>query len=235
MVLDDFYIEDNDGRLIITADQASRFAKEMAGDFNPIHTPGARRFCVPGDLLFSLVLHRFGLAPCMTFRFCGMVGDSVPLSFEEDGDTITVSDARGKVYLSVERKGTPTFDATAIAAFTTRYIAFSGQNFPHYLQPLMQEHGVMFNPQRPLVIYDSMGFSLDRLDAEAPELHFDKAWLDVNGKRGDAHMHFQMMVGGKCIGTGEKKLVVSGLQPYCDDTMQSIICEFNKLKAAGTS
>ncbi|MCM5705169.1 DUF3581 family protein [Larsenimonas salina] len=235
MVLEEFFIEDDDGRIVITAEQASRFAKEMAGDFNPIHNPGARRFCVPGDLLFSLVLARFGLSPCMTFYFRGMVGDSVPLTFEQSGETITVSDARGKVYLHVDRSGEPTFDPTVISAFTRRYIAFSGRNFPHYLQPLMQEHGVMFNPERPLVIYDSMGFCLNRLDAEAPTLHFDKAWLDVAGKRADAHMHFEMIAGDERIGTGEKKLVVSGLQPYCDETMQGIICDFNKLKAAATA
>lgn len=51
-----------DGRIVISAPpQASYFAKEIAGgDFNPIHDPDARRFCVPGDLLFTIVVSRFG-------------------------------------------------------------------------------------------------------------------------------------------------------------------------------
>ena len=60
MFLDDFYALAG-GRLCIAAEQASQFAKRMAGDYNPIHDPDARRFCVPGDLLFALVLAQHGL------------------------------------------------------------------------------------------------------------------------------------------------------------------------------
>ena len=51
----DFYAQRGE-YVVISAEQASRFAKGVAGDYNPIHNPGARRFCVPGDLLFTLVL-----------------------------------------------------------------------------------------------------------------------------------------------------------------------------------
>ncbi|MEC9483856.1 MAG: DUF3581 family protein, partial [Halomonas sp.] len=36
MFLDDFHVLADD-RLCISADQASQFAKRMAGDYNPIH------------------------------------------------------------------------------------------------------------------------------------------------------------------------------------------------------
>ena len=75
-----------DGRIHISAVQASQFAKEIAGDFNPIHDPDARRFCVPGDLLFALVLSRFGLSGNMTFKFRNLLGDGVPVTFRENGD-----------------------------------------------------------------------------------------------------------------------------------------------------
>lgn len=82
MFLDDFHTL-TDGRIRISAQQASQFAKRIAGDYNPIHNPDARRFCVPGDLLFALVLARFGLSQRMSFRFLSMVGDGTPLCFSE--------------------------------------------------------------------------------------------------------------------------------------------------------
>ncbi|MCK0746459.1 DUF3581 family protein [Chromohalobacter nigrandesensis] len=231
MFLDDFHTVTDD-RLCITAEQASRFAKYIAGDYNPIHDADARRFCVPGDLLFALVMARFGLAQRMTFHFKGMVGDSVPLYFvQHDDDTVQVVDANGKVYLEVERGGDITHDAGVIEAFTRRYVAFSGRNFPHYLKPLMEEQGVMFNPQRPLVIYDSMGFSLSRLDVAEAGVAFAGATLDVCGKRGDALLQFKMTDGDTAIGHGSKKLVVSGLREYDPPVMDAFVEKFMNLKA----
>lgn len=232
MFLDDFHTL-TDGRIRISAQQASQFAKRIAGDYNPIHNPDARRFCVPGDLLFALVLARFGLSQRMSFRFLSMVGDGTPLCFsEQDDGRIRVCDENGKCYLEVERSGEATRDESVVEAFTRSYVAFSGKNFPHYLKPLMEDKGVMFNPRRPLVIYDSMGFCLERLDAPAPGLEFVDSSLEVTGKRGDALLEFRILAGGEAIGTGSKKLVVSGLCDYDAEAMDEVVAEFYRLKAA---
>ena len=63
--------------------QASDFAKKIADDFNPLHDVDAKRFCVPGDLLFSVVLEKSGLSQNMGFTFSGMVSDGVELNFPE--------------------------------------------------------------------------------------------------------------------------------------------------------
>ena len=73
MKLRDYYSE-NDGFIQFSREQASRFAKNVAGDFNPIHDPDSKRFCVPGDLLFACSLANFGLSEKMHVRFSGMVG-----------------------------------------------------------------------------------------------------------------------------------------------------------------
>ncbi len=228
----DFYAQSGD-EIIVSAEQASRFAKGVAGDYNPIHNPDARRFCVPGDLLFALVLERFGLSQHMEFRFLSMVGANTPLTFSrsESGD-IHVTDAAGKCYLEVTRSGDTTFDSAAIDAFTRCYVAFSGKNFPHYLKPLMEAHGVMFNPKRPLVIYHSMGFTLERLDGLAPDLALSRSSLEVQGKRADALLEFSIESAGKPFGVGSKKLVVSGLCDYDVTEMDAIVEEFYRLKAA---
>lgn len=232
MFLDEFHTLTGE-QVRISAVQASRFAKRVAGDYNPIHNPDARRFCVPGDLLFALVLARFGLSQHMSFRFLNMVGDGTPLRFQElDDGRIRVCDEGGKSYLEVERSGATTRDEMVVEAFTRCYVAFSGKNFPHYLKPLMEEKGVMFNPRRPLVIYDSMGFSLERLDALAPGLELARSSLEVTGKRGDAQLEFRIAADGEQIGTGSKKLVVSGLCEYDPDAMDDIVAEFYRLKAA---
>lgn len=232
MFLDEFFSADEDG-ICITADQASRFAREIAGDYNPIHDPCARRFCVPGDLLFALVLSRYGLSQRMAFRFCGMVGDRVVLRFTEgDEGTVDVVDDAGKQYLSVTREGWTIRDPATIETFTRRYVAFSGRNFPHYLKPLLEDKGVMFNPQRPLVIYDSMGFSLEDHDPCDLDLDFAGAHLDVKGKRGEAHLEFRMSCHGHDVGIGSKKLVISGLQEYDAEKMETFVANFAQLKAA---
>lgn len=232
MFLDEFHSV-RDDRICISADQASHFAKGVAGDYNPIHNPDARRFCVPGDLLFALVLMRFGLSQRMVFHFRSMVGAGVPLALNLDDDgLIRVTDEAGKLYLEVERDGEITHDEAVIEAFTRRYVAFSGKNFPHYLKPLMEAQGVMFNPQRPLVIYDSMGFELERLDVREPALALSDSSLEVNGKRGDVRLEFALSGADGPLGRGSKKLVVSGLRDYDAEAMEAIVAEFYRLKGA---
>ncbi|MGC3873478.1 DUF3581 family protein [Halomonas sp. GXIMD04776] len=230
MFLDDYYTV-RDGRFCISAEQASRFAKQMADDYNPIHDPDARRFCVPGDLLFALVLAHHGLSQQMSFYFRGMVGADMPLEINECSDgTLVMSDTSGKEVLIVERSGETTRDPAVIEAFTCRYIAFSGRNFPHYLKPLMEQQGVMFNPQRPLVIYDSMGFMLNSLDIASLEVEFAGSSFEVNGKRGDAHLEFRMLSQGEPVGSGSKKLVVSGLRAYDATVMNEFVDDFERRK-----
>ena len=63
----------------ITREQGSQFAKKVADDFNPLHDADAKKFCVPGDLLFSLVLSRYGVSENMYFKFEGMIDETSQL------------------------------------------------------------------------------------------------------------------------------------------------------------
>lgn len=232
MFLDAFH-SDHDGRIQITTDQASRFAKEIAGDFNPIHDPDSKRFCVPGDLLFSLVLAKYGLSQRMHFTFAGMVGDGVTLLFPPtDAAKFAISDDKDKTYLEVERAGAISHDASLIAELARDYVAFSGRNFPHILVPLMAEHGVMLNPERPLVIYESMSFDLATLDFEHPTLELTDTRLEVKGKRGTAQLHFVVKAAGNAVGTGFKQLILSGLRDYDAAQMQQVVDEYESRKAS---
>jgi hypothetical protein len=228
MFLDPYHSLTGDG-VRISAGQGSRFAKEVAGDFNPIHDADSKRFCVPGDLLFALVLVRYGLSARMEFHFRGMVGADVPLLFPDaPGAVFDITDAAGKVYLHVERGGESTTEPGRVEAFVRHYVSFSGRNFPHYLQPLMAEHGVMFNPQRPLVIYDSMGFELRRLDADEPDMTLADSSMEVQGKRAEARLQFVIEAGAAVIGEGGKKLIVSGLRPYDEAVMSTFVESFER-------
>ncbi len=231
MFLDEFH-DVIDDRVVVSAEQASRCAKEVAGDFNPIHDPEAKRFCVPGDLLFALALSKYGLSEKMSVSFSGMVGKDKPLILPaKDDGVIEIKDDSGKVYTHVDHSGAVSHDATLIEHLIRRYVAFSGRNFPYILVPLLEKHQVMFNPTRPLVIYESMSFQLDTLDIAEPNLELVNSTLDVNGKRGDAHFLFEIRDGDKVVGKGDKKLIVSGLQPYDADVMQGVVDNFNDLKS----
>lgn len=227
------YYSGGDGNLRISADQGSRFAKDVAGDFNPIHDARSSRFCVPGDLLASLVLGHFGLSEHMHFSFRGMVGADDPLRFPEDaGAAFDITDTAGRVYLHVTRSGATVAEPTAVERFIRRYAAFSGQTFPHYLQPLMAEHGVMFNPDRPLVIYDQMGFDLHDLDFDAPAPQLSRSTLEAGPRRGEVVLGFDIVSRGRTVGTGTKHLVLSGLRPYDAARMAEFMAEFDRRKAA---
>ena len=235
MFLDRYHSLDpapNGPRVVIDARQGSRFAKEVAGDFNPIHNPDARRFCVPGDLLFALLVSHFGLYQTMTFHFRSLLGDSVPLSFDEDDDgVVRVRDDRDKVYIEMERAGESIHDQALIESLVRCYVAASGKNFPHTLKPLMEKEGVMFNPDRPMIMYQSMSLSLDTLAIPEPVLELAHAGLEADGKRGNVTLDYQLMSEGRRAGLVSKKLVVSGLRDYDADAMDAVVEEFYRLKA----
>ena len=226
MFLQDYY-DLQDGCVRISAQQASMFAKEVAHDFNPLHDVDAKRFCVPGDLLFSLVLDKYGLSENMHFVFSGMVGDGVLLNFPaSDAEAIDVTDNQGKTYLQIQRSGQVSRDAAMIETLIRDYVAFSGHNFPYVLVPLLEKERVMFNIDRPLVIYESMTLNMQRVDFTQPSLETLEPTMEVNGKRATAYLHFQIKAGGEVVGTGFKKLAVSGLREYEEEPMQAFVEDY---------
>lgn len=230
MFLKEFY-DIHDSNVSIAAEQASAFAKEVAHDFNPLHDVDAKRFCVPGDLLFSLALKKYGLSQNMHFIFSGMVGHGVLLSFPDtdtdtDAEQIDVNDNQGKTYLQVERSGGLSRDSALIESFTRDYVAFSGQNFPYVLVPLLAKENVMFNINRPLVIYESMTLSFHHLDFRQVSVEMLEPKMEVNGKRASAFLHFQIKTGEVVVGTGYKKLAISVLSGYEAEPMQAFIDEY---------
>ena len=229
MFLDRYHSVRN-GKVVINAHQGSRFAKEVAGDFNPIHNPDARRFCVPGDLVFALLINHFGLSRQMTFDFRSLLGDSVPLSFHEEEEVVQVRDDRGKVYIEMERNGESTRDQSVIENLVRNYVAASGKNFPNTLVPLMQKQGVMLNPDRPMIMYQSMSLSMDTLEAPEADLELENAALAVEGKRGHITEDYRLLSQGKPAGQVCKKLLVSGLREYDDQKMKALVEEFYRLK-----
>jgi hypothetical protein len=220
----------------ITPEQASRFAKGIAGDFNPIHDPHSKRFCVPGDLLFALVLGRYGVSASMHCRFVGMVGDGVALVFPEDpGSHIVITDRQGKVYLEVDRTGPMVSDPYTVEALTRSYASFSGQNFPNVLGPLMERHQVMVNPARPLVIYERMSLELQPPVGALTETvlpRLQSAEMKVDGKRAEVRLDYALCVDGEPFAQGSKHLVLSGLRPFDPELMRAMEAQYAGWKEA---
>lgn len=232
MFLTDYFKKENNS-IVISRKQASDFAKDIAGDFNPLHDENAKRFCVPGDLLFALVLDKYGLSRKMQFRFEGMVNDAVALHFPDASDEqIGIEDEKGKRYLKVSRAGEQRYCEQQLEAFIRSYVAFSGLNFVHVLVPLMQEYQVMINPERPLVIYETMSFELYTLAFEEMTLELVNKQLQVDGKRGDVLLEFALLSGGKQVGTGRKTMVLSGLRPYEQEAINHMIAEYQRRSEA---
>jgi len=225
------FISQSDDQVQFSREQACRFAKEVATDFNPIHDADSKRFCVPGDLLFSYMVSQHGLAQQLDCSFAGMVNADVPLHSVRQDDQWLLKDQAGKNYLLLRQQGEVYQNAAYIEALVKDYVRFSGQNFPHILQPLMQQHQVMINPQRPLVIYERMSLSFDRFDSQAPRLQLADNQLLVDGKRGTAILAFDLMLGDEKVGRGEKRMILSNLQPYEESTMQQMVDFYNARKS----
>ena len=200
------YYHLEDSKLSFTRQQASDFAKTEAGDFNPIHDADSKRFCVPGDLLFSVIIRHYGLRQLMGFSFSGMVNDEVTLYLPRvQAREISIYDDNDKKYLDISSNGETSRDNNLIDSLTSDYVEFSGHTFPHVLVPLMKENNLMINTERPLVIYDHMRIALDTLDIDEVKLSLTDSEFRLYGKRGDVALNFQLNCNGEAIGKGQKK------------------------------
>ncbi|WP_456406637.1 DUF3581 family protein [Thiolapillus sp.] len=226
MILENYYdIEHNNIR--VSRQQASDFAKKVANDFNPLHDTDSKRFCVPGDLLFGLVLNQYGLSQNMRFVFSGMVGDGIELLFPESAtETFVISGSNGKEYLRVERSGGNSRDKLLVSRLVEAYVAFSGHAFPYILVPLMEAHDVMINPGRPLIIYENMEIHLDRLDIADPALKLSGTCFNIEGKRGLVQLKFTLHDNDEIIGKGTKNMVLGGLRPFDAARMQTVVDDY---------
>ncbi len=223
MWLEKYYSEDPEG-IRFSRSQGSGFAKQVADDFNPLHDEKAKLFCVPGDLLCAFVLSRYGVCGQMRFVFKGMVGDGVALRCHQtSGSELRFEDAAGKTYLEVERHGDCGTAPRVTEALTRSYVEFSGRNFPGVLVPLMADHGVMINPDRPLVIYESMEFDIQQLDVQQPKLELENSTLEVKGRKGSVRLDFLLMDNGLPIGRGNKTMALRGLQSYDQARMDKLV------------
>ena len=230
MNLEDYYRLEG-SRLSFTRQQASDFAKSVAGDFNIIHDIDSKRFCVPGDLLFSVIINHYGLRQTMGFSFSGMVSDDVTLILPAvNAREISIYDENDKKYLDVSSDGGHSDDRELIESLTRNYVRFSGHTFPGLLVPLMKQHKVMINPDRPLVIYDHMRISLDRLDIDSIDLEFTYNICRLYGKRADVALNFDLCCNGERVGKGQKKMVMSGLREYDQQAIDAVVSGYRANK-----
>ena len=225
------YYHLEDSKLSFTRQQASEFAKTVAGDFNPIHDIDSKRFCVPGDLLFSVIIRHYGLRQIMGFSFSGMVNDEVTLHLPKvQAREISIYDDNDKKYLDVSTNGNTSQDKKLIDSLTSNYVEFSGLTFPHVLVPLMKENNVMVNTDRPLVIYDHMRIALDTLDIDEVSLSLADSQFRLYGKRGDVALNFDLNSNGEVVGKGQKKLVLSGLREFDQNKVDELIHAYEQRK-----
>jgi len=231
--LSQYYQRNNDQELTISAEQGSAFAKQVAGDFNPIHDPGSRRFCVPGDLLFAIALDKYGLNSTMAFQFLNLVGADSVLNYPlaSQNQEVEVINEKDKPVLGLQYLGQCTKDDDKLEQVLRQYVQFSGQNFPHILVPLMEQHNVMINPKRPLVIYESMSFEFTSLDFNELTIMLGETSLKVDGKRGDAILNFTFTGDGDVIGSGSKTLVLSGLREYDKLAVEQMCSDYEASKS----
>jgi len=226
----DQYFNDLGGNISFTREQGSNFAKQIADDFNPLHDADAKRFCIPGDLMFSIILSKYGLSRHMEFIFSGMVAEGTELVLPEAGPELQINDMADRQYLTIHRSGENSRDGDLINNLIREYVAFSGHTFPHILVPLLADQNMMINPDRPMVMYQSMSIDLDTLDIRSPTLEVDHNELEIDGKRGNARLVFNLLEAGTVVGRGKKHMLLSGLREYEQSAMEGAVESFNERK-----
>lgn len=232
MNIEDYYNLEN-SKLTFTRQQASDFAKHVAGDFNALHNIDTKRFCVPGDLLFSVIIHHYGLRQVMGFSFSDMVNDDTVLYLPEvKAREISIYDENNKKYLDVSTNGDLSHDTGLIESVTSSCVEFSGHSFPHVLVPLMKQHNTMVNTDRPLAIYDHMRIALDTLDLDSVSLSVGECQFRVYGKRGDIALNFNFKCNGEVVGSGQKKMVIGGLREYDQSKIDILVNDYEGRKSA---
>lgn len=212
--------------------QANHFAKGIAGDFNPIHDIGAKRFCVPGDLLFSALLNRYGVYQSIQVDLMSLLSADVVVELPNELTKHNeFHDDQGRHLLTLDVSGESSRNIEFVANLADQYVKFSGKTFPDILVELMRENNVMINPARPLVIYKDMSLKLDSLEGSDLSLELDNATLEANGKKGKACLRFVIKSGSDVIGRGEKNMLLSGLRDYDDAAMVDIVSQYNQWKS----
>jgi len=216
-----------------TREQASLFAKSVAGDFNPLHNVETKRFCVPGDLLFAVALTELGVCQSMRFDFESMVTEQtrVMLPKELSGE-FSLLDQNDKSMMTIHSSGERNKNSHFISALIEKYVQFSGRTFPEIIIDLLRKNNVMINPARPLIIYKDMVVEIERFPDGELELVFSGAVMNVDGKKGMVKLEFDLFVGGQKIGHGTKDMVVSGLRPYEQSAIDTIVNDYNATKEA---
>ena len=227
-MLNDFFQQD-DNTLTFTREQASQFAKGVAGDYNPLHDTDAKRFCVPGDLLFSFVLLNYGISQEMHFSFENMITDASAITLPEAADTLVFADD-SKTYVTVTRSDDNDQDTARLESIVKQYVAFSGEAFPHVLVPAMSAKNLMINPKRPMVMYQSMSIHFERTDIKTPILEALPPVFTADGKRGNITLPFIWKDGDEVVGKGEKTMLVSGIVEYDKAAMDALIEKYNESK-----
>ncbi len=226
MFTKDYYTQ-SDEKVLFSKQQGSDFAKRIAGDFNPLHDVDNSRFCVPGDLLFSVLLANYGISQQMHFDFQGMVSGGMPINFIQTTGGIVAENDKNKTVLSMTRSGDKTDNPVFIEGLIRAYVAFSGKTFPHVIIELMKQEGMMINTRRPMVIYDQMSLSFNQFSEVAPEVVLQDCSFDVTGKRGMVTMNFDLRADDISIGSGEKQIIMSGLRPYEQPDIDYLVDTYN--------
>jgi len=231
MFLNEFYFQ-KDSTFRFTQQQASRFAKTIANDYNKIHDVDNKRFCVPGDLLFAVSLAKFGLSETMKIDFTGMVKNDTDLAFSPLVENKTeIVNTDHKSFMELEMAGQSSHNDNIITKIIKEYVQFSGKNFPDIIVPLMRSENLMFNPARALIMYKSMQINMTRVHVNSIELKFDDAVIEVQGKRATVTFKFGFYEGEDKVGTGQKEMVLSGLIPYEESVMAGVIADYQAAKS----
>jgi len=216
-----------------TREQASLFAKSVAGDFNPLHDIETKRFCVPGDLLFAVALTELGVSQSMRFDFESMVTEQTIVTLPEHlTNEFSLLDQNDKSMMTIHSSGKQSQNKSFISSLIEKYVQFSGRTFPEILIDLMQKNEVMINPARPLIIYKDMVIEIDEFLEGLLELEFSGASMKVDGKKGSVKLEFDLFVDGQTIGHGTKDMVVSGLRPFEQSAIDTIVSDYNATKEA---
>lgn len=192
------------------------YARNVVKDFNPIHNHLAKNYCVPGDLIFALMVERGGVHGSMRMDFLNRVGKDSEYIFVSGKAGMALLDRGNKVQAQLIGSGDASVCVKCISAVSDAVLSCTSSYFPYKMMRSLRAENLMLSGCRSLVILKSIEVNVSDLHfASDLTAVFCSSSLRHSGRRGTIDAHFQLVGGnGQVLGQVIKTALIIGIERF---------------------
>lgn len=213
-------------RFIPTA--CSAYARNVAKDFNPIHSHLAKKYCVPGDLIFALITEMHGAHNYMRVDFLNRVGAECKLFFDTKRIALALLDVDKKLYAELATAGDKSVCPKRLKTVSNVVVSCTSGYFPYKLIDNLREENVMLSIRRSMVMLKSIEVELRNIhSASSLVAKYQSSGLELSGKRGEVKVYFQLFDDdGISVGFVTKTVLIIGIEKFNDKASKQYLDDY---------